>query len=793
VSWRDAFLEATMGSWQFQFLPTLSLLVVTILYLRGFLRITRTQPDRFPWWRAACFILGELFLLLAICSPLDAQGGYLLSAHMVQHFILLMIVPPLLLMGAPANPILWGIPASLRTNWVGPFLASRRVHGIGFVLVHPITGWVSMVVMTWLWHVPVLYELALVDPFWHEVEHLLFLGSAVLFWFPVIQPWPSKPIWPRWAMIPYLLTADLQNTIFSAFFAFSPRVIYPIYEQVTPALGIDPMQDQALAGAIMWVPGSIIFVLPIAGVIRGLLRKSGPAAQRRRWMSRSRPAGAVGDLSLPVLDDRSAPSRGASVEPPRRFDLLRVPFLGPMFASRRGRHALRFVMLALAVIVVIDGFLGPRTSSMNLAGVLPWTHWRGLAVLLLLFGGNLLCMACPFTLPRTLAGRFLPRNLAFPRVLRTKWLAVVLVVCWLWAYEVLALWDSPAGTAWVVVGYFVAAFLVDAFFRGASFCKYVCPIGQFHYAQSMVSPLEVMPRDTSVCASCVTQDCIRGNANQVGCGTDLFLPRKVGNLDCTFCLDCADACPKDNVGILAPPAGRGLTFPDWRSSLGRLADRVDASVLLLILVFGAFANATGMTAPILAWQDELTASWGFETPATAASILLGVELLLLPILAIGILLLLARTVGPAPVGAPIRGWMGRGALALLPLGVVMWIVHYQFHFLTSWAAIIPVSHRALLDLSGGALEAQLGTPGWSAACCAPVPGWLLQFEIVLLNIGFLVSWALGFSFARAALPSSRTLRVFVGLLPLGLIQVGLLLWGVWIVLQPMQMRGTLLP
>ena len=92
-----------------------------------------------------------------------------------------------------------------------------------------------MVLSTWIWHVSFFYELALVDPFWHEVEHASFLFFGILFWFPVIQPWPTHSIWPRWAMIPYLLLADVQNTIFSAFFSFAPAVIYPIYAEVSPA------------------------------------------------------------------------------------------------------------------------------------------------------------------------------------------------------------------------------------------------------------------------------------------------------------------------------------------------------------------------------------------------------------------------------------------------------------------------------------------------------------------------------------------------------------------------------
>ena len=790
MTWLDVLRDSALDSWNIRFWPSCLAIVVTFVYLRGFRAARRSTPERFGTWRAWSFIAGILVVLGSIFSPLDELGGYLLSAHMIQHLLLLGVAPPLILLGAPAMPLLRGLPATIRREWIGPFLMSVVVRRGFHVLVHPVTGWIALVLATWVWHVSVMYELALVDPFWHEVEHAFFLTTAFMFWFPVIQPWPSRPVWPRAAMIPYLLLADLQNTVFSAFFAFAPRVIYPTYEQVTPVFGLDPLEDQALAGAIMWVPGSLIFIAPIAWVIRDLLAGRGAAAQRARYGFGSRTTPKSRTITLPQLASARPTPRSAG---PRRFDLLKVPVLGWLFASRSARHGLRFAMLGLALVVVIDGFFGPRTASMNLAGVLPWTHWRGIAVILLLVGGNLLCMACPFTLPRTLAGRFLPRKLSFPKQLRSKWLAVGLLVVWLWMYEVLALWDSPTATAWVIVGYFVAAFLVDAFFRGAAFCKYVCPIGQFHFVQSMVSPMEVTTRSASVCATCTTQDCIRGNDRVEGCGTGLFVPKKVGNLDCTFCLDCADACPHDNIGISPGPPARDLSFPGWRSSIGRIADRLDVTALLLVLVFGAFANAMGMTAPIIEWQDEITQRFSLTNYAPVATCLLLVELIVVPVLVVLFLwLLIPRLLGPVPVGSRRFGWLGRCALALVPLGVAMWIVHYQFHFLTSWAAIFPVSHRALLDVSGGSLSGWLGDPAWSNACCAPAPDWLLTLEILILNVGFVVSWAIFFSYARAANPARSTLQLFLRVAPMTCVQFGLLFWGFWIIFQPMEMRGTLL-
>src|SRR6202035_5691359 len=123
-------------------------------------------------------------------------------------------------------------------------------------------------------------------------------------------------------------------------------------------------------------------------------------------------------------------------------------------------------LLVLAGIVVFDGWTGPAAAPMNLAGVLPWIHWRGLVIFGMLIAGNVFCLACPFMVPRLLARRLFPQSYAWPRLLRNKWLAAATLVLFLWAYEAFALWDSPWLTAWTAVGYFVGALVIDSFFRG---------------------------------------------------------------------------------------------------------------------------------------------------------------------------------------------------------------------------------------------------------------------------------------------------------------------------------------
>jgi cytochrome c oxidase assembly factor CtaG len=118
------------------------------------------------------------------------------------------------------------------------------------------------IVVLIVWHLPDLYELGLQSEGWHDFQHACFFTGALLFWWPVIRVWPSDPVWPRWAMIPYLISADIVNTALSAALSFSGRVLYPAYESVPRVTGLSPLDDQALAGALMWVPGSIAFLLP---------------------------------------------------------------------------------------------------------------------------------------------------------------------------------------------------------------------------------------------------------------------------------------------------------------------------------------------------------------------------------------------------------------------------------------------------------------------------------------------------------------------------------------------------
>ncbi|MCH2133263.1 MAG: cytochrome c oxidase assembly protein [Phycisphaerales bacterium] len=773
--------QALMQSWTLEPVIILVSLVSLCLYWRGWRGLHRRMPDRFPRWRLVSYAGGLAVIWLAIASPLDAMGNLLLQAHMTQHLLLMMIAPPLIWLGAPGIPLLRGLPHVIRKHWLGPFLAWPALWTFFRGLGHPVTCLLVFIIMTWAWHWPPLYELGLRSQGWHQVEHACFLFASMLFWWPVVQPWPSTPVWPRWSMIIYLLVADVSNTVFSAAFCFWEVVIYPTYESAPRLLGLTALDDQAIAGAIMWVPGSIIFLVPVAIIIRELL-----SPRLARPGQALRPATPGGSLPLPVLAGGSPSPVGAgtaSSSPRTGFDLLRLRGLGRVFRHRLFRRGMQTVMLLLAAAVVIDGLLGPQHSPMNLAGVLPWIHWRGFVVLALLVAGNLFCFACPFMLPRELARRLGGGRLRWPRILRSKWLAVALMVLFLWAYEAFSLWDTPWWTAWIVITYFAIAMVIDGFFRGASFCKYICPIGQFHFVQSMASPLEVRVRDMDTCHSCTTYDCIRGNEENRGCELDLFLPKKNGGLDCTWCLDCVHACPHDNVGIMPRRHGTELLDDGWRSSLRRLSNRWDVTALVAVLVFGAFANALGMVGPVLQWQGDLAASLGMTSDWWVISASLLISIAVLPPL----ILAAAGSASQAlsATGATWKQVTTRFTLTLVPLGFAMWLVHMLFHLFTSWGTVIPSVQRAAADLGTTAL----GEPAWALSCCGPAPTWLLPLELLILDVGLVVTLWLQYRLARELTTSFR--RECAALLPWAIVSLALWLTAAWIVFQPMEMRGTM--
>jgi ferredoxin len=466
-------------------------------------------------------------------------------------------------------------------------------------------------------------------------------------------------------------------------------------------------------------------------------------------------------------------------------DVFTWPLIGPALRWRHARTALQIAMLGVAVVVVAHGVLGPQLAPANLATVLTWVHYRGLLIVALLAVGNLFCTGCPFILVRDAARRLRAPTARWPRWLRRKWPAIALFVGVLFVYELFDLWALPRATAWLVLGYFGAALAVDLVFAGGSFCKYVCPIGQFNFVASTLSPFELRVREPATCAACRTADCIKGrrapeaplHVVRRGCELGLFLPAKVGNLDCTLCLDCVQACPHDNIALAARLPALELAEPRRRSGIGRLVQRRDLAVLAVVFVFGALLNALAMIAPVYTVERAIAAMLGTRAEAPALAVLFFGALVIGPALLLGgAAWWSAAAAGSAP-GRQLTTFVH----ALVPFGVGVWAAHYGFHLLTGVLTIVPVTQSAVRDVSG---RAWLGGPWWTWVGLQPSSVFSIQLGLLLL--GTMGSVAVVYLIAERESPS----RVTATAAPWIAVTLLLLVVAVWTLAQPMDMRAA---
>jgi len=472
-------------------------------------------------------------------------------------------------------------------------------------------------------------------------------------------------------------------------------------------------------------------------------------------------------------------------------DVLRWPLVGPFLRWRHARTSLQFVLLFVAAVLILHGLFGPQVAPANLATVLSWVQYRGWLILALLVAGNFFCTACPFVLVRDQGRRLTAPSRKWPRRLRVKWIGIALFIGVLFAYELFDLWALPRATAWLVLGYFAAALVIDLRFTGATFCKYLCPIGQFSFVASTMSPLELQVRQPETCRTCRTVDCIKGRRDEAvpsrvlrrGCELALFLPAKVGNLDCTFCMDCVQACPHDNIAVATRVPGLELVDPRRRSGIGWLPRRRDVAALVVLFVFGGLINALGMTAPARAMEQGLANLLGAQSESPVLAVLFAVVLIAIPILLLGIAGMLTASLTRRGLSSSLDV-VTRYSYALVPLGFGVWLAHYGFHLLTGVLTVIPVTQSAVLDLFGWAA---LGAPQWQLTGMRP--GLVFPIEVGVILMGA------GGSLVLAYLISERDSleRRMIATIPWAVITIAIAVAALWITSQPMDMRAVAFP
>ena len=497
------------------------------------------------------------------------------------------------------------------------------------------------------------------------------------------------------------------------------------------------------------------------------------------------------------------PMHGPLVDQPRGFDLFRLPGLRRFARWRYARFALQLPLLLLAAFVIVDGLTGRQLAPRNVATTASWLHYRGLVVVALALIGNAFCAACPLMLTRGPADRLkrlLPRQLSWPRFLRNKWLVVVLLLGVFYAYEAFDLWASPWLTAWLAIAYFVGAFAVDALFPAGTFCRYVCPLGNFNFVLSSVSPSQIAAVDPDVCRACEHKPCLHGRETYAdradargelafvpldeivhangegrfpGCETRLLVPAMTSSMDCTACLNCVRACPYDNVALRLRSPARELSRDVWRKRWG-----LPLLTLGVLLLFWGLLNAAAMVPPfydLAAWLARVTGSRNetFLLAAIFAVVSLGG-------LAAAVAAAVASDLAGGAGVSPRRALM-RWGYVFVALAFGFWAAHYLFHFLTGAASIVPVFQH-FFEWRGFDVD-----PNWRLARWVPT-GWLFPLTAVI---------SAGYALLAAYLTVRIALRDFgrrgaAAMWPMLLFVIALAVVQLLILAEPMEMRGTIL-
>lgn len=261
----------------------LILILTAGLYLRGWL-LRSFYQNRIPAWRAGSFLLGIFLIWVAVASPIAGTAHELLTGHMVQHILLMTFAAPLIWVGEPMIAFVHGMPKRVKDT-MALLLRWRPAQVLGNAITHPAACWLGAAGALFGWHIPALFALGMESPVWHAIMEMSFLVAGLLFWYPVFQPWPSLKK-PGWLIVFYLFLATLPCDILSGFLVFCDRVVYPGYVDSLQPFGLSPLQDQQLAGALMWTVVTVIYFI-FGGVISARLLS--PNGLQQSWI-RQQPA-----------------------------------------------------------------------------------------------------------------------------------------------------------------------------------------------------------------------------------------------------------------------------------------------------------------------------------------------------------------------------------------------------------------------------------------------------------------------------------------------------------------------
>jgi putative membrane protein len=268
------------SAWSFEPAVLILLALAAGAYVRGLVALWRSAGAGAGIRRgeAAAFAAGWLVLLLSLVSPLHRLGSVLFSAHMVQHELLMVVAAPLLILGRPLIPFVWALPMSWRRR-VGDWAALSPLRRTWEAVTLPITAWILHGLAIWLWHAPPLFEATLRSEAIHTLQHTSFLGTALLFWWAILRGREGRLGRP--AAVLYLFTTSVHTTVLGALLTFSTVVWYPVYGS-TNLWGLSPLEDQQLAGLVMWVPANLGYWIASLAIATSWLKQADTTKPARK-------------------------------------------------------------------------------------------------------------------------------------------------------------------------------------------------------------------------------------------------------------------------------------------------------------------------------------------------------------------------------------------------------------------------------------------------------------------------------------------------------------------------------
>lgn len=339
----------------------LPLLAGALWYARGAARLaersrrTRTRRRR----QGMLFASGFALLAVALLSPLDAAAEALFAAHMMQHLLLMLAVAPLLVLSDPGAALWWGVPARARRAVARWWRDAARLRALWRMVGAPPSAFLLQSAALWFWHFPVPYQAALAHEGLHALEHLSFVGTALLFWWVVLQPSGHRRLRYPAALI-VLVATMAESGALGAFLMYARAPWYPVHRAGALAWGLTPLEDQQLAGLVMWIPAALVHVAAAVALFLRWFREDEHRAYRADALAQRRAAmpAALALVAVIVLGACTSSSGGA----PERY------VAGG--DAERGRRTIREVGCGSCHIVpgVADarGLVGP-----------PLIHWSG--------------------------------------------------------------------------------------------------------------------------------------------------------------------------------------------------------------------------------------------------------------------------------------------------------------------------------------------------------------------------------------------------------------------------------